>query len=784
MLQEYTGNKMRYLLFFWALLPIWMAVGCTFGDKESTQQTISAEGFVKDKNTVLLWLFDEEAYPNATITDASIYEVADLWLTSAQLTKGKYGNALVSAEGLNVMYAAYPGQGALKPRQPDGEPTGLWGPTYAPENLLQALANKGLTIEFWLDVTKLPREKAYIIDMGRGMDAGFSIFIDDQGKKLTLNNHYKALLTEFDVPEILYNTSGFVHLAISVDGSGNGWLFVNGKPASKAISTATNKVPLPPIESPRDNFEDGRGWPELSVEQRKMQRFNVALLQDRHANQALAGALDEFRVSDTIRFGKEGFVPGTYSRNHSVFAFKKPIPTGPPLLLSPEALQNYDPIEKPLRFGKRKHLFLDDKILESASIENAGIVIKAQNLDKAEKTNIQKVNGEWRITFAQDGERKMGIATANYNASLGLVYYYETQDGIHFEGKPVNMVNYPMGGDLFIDNSPEALENGTRYKMTAYVSARGIYMYTSPDALHWQRNETAVLPLLSGGSAESFYDDQQGHYVTYLKRDASFDNPEATNPGKRVSVRFETRDPYRVWPFKKMAEPYFEYSPYPVVTGEGETQFVLPHGAPGYEQVYRTRVIKYPFAPDTYLAFPWIYQSNSDDRNVAIAHSRDGDDWTIITDPYFVDKGQEREVISCQGLHRHGDELLQYLELGGAHGRGEREWYRIRIRLDGFYALKSQGEQGKVITKTLITDGDLLQVNYIAGEEGSLCVEILDEKGNAIPGFSAEECKILKGDEVAAEVQWENASFTSLKGRKIKLRFIMQNTEIYAFEVL
>ncbi|MCC5929641.1 MAG: hypothetical protein JJU28_10380 [Cyclobacteriaceae bacterium] len=775
---------MRYLIHVWCLIPIMMLAGCSQGDKDSTKQAAQTEGFVKDKNTVLLWLFDEEAYPNATITDASVYEIADLWLTSAQLTKGKYGNALVSTDGLNVMYAAYPGQGSLKPRQPDGEPTGLWGPTYTPENLLQALANSELTIEFWLDVAKVPQETACIVDMGRGFEPGFSIFISDRGKKLTVSNPYRALKTEFDLPDALYNTAGFVHLAISTNDKGKGWLFFNGKQTSPAISSETEKVSIPPIESPRENFEDGRGWPELSVEQRKMKRFNVALLQDRKAKQKLSGALDELRISDLIRFGKEGFVPGTYSRNHSAFAWKKPTPTGPPLLLSTEVLHNYDPIENPLLFGKRKHLFVDDKILEAGSIQNAGVVIKPVSIEKAEKTNIEKVNGEWRITFAQDGERKMGIATANYNSSLGLVYYYETQDGIHFEGKPVNMVNYPMGGDLFIDNSPEALENGTRFKMTAYVSARGIYMYTSPDALHWQRNETSVLPLLSGGSAESFYDDQQGHYVTYLKRDASFDNPEAINPGKRVSVRFETRDPYRVWPFKKMAEPYFEYSPFPVVTGEGDTQFILPHGAPGYEQVYRTRVIKYPFAPDTYLSFPWIYQSNSDDRNVAIAHSRDGNDWHIITDPYFVDKGKAREVISCQGLHRHGDELWQYLEFGGAHGRGEREWYRVRIRLDGFFALKSDGPGGKVTTKTLITDGDKLQVNYIAAGGGSLSVEILDEKGSVIPGFSEEDCKPLKGDDIAGEVQWRNARFDSLKGKKIKLRFAMNNTEIYAFEIL
>lgn len=737
---------------------------------------------VKDKNTVLLWLFDEEAYPNATITDASQYEIADLRLTSATLSKGKFGNALPSTAVYNVIYAGYPGQGALVPRQPDGVPTGLWGPTYAPEDLLHALSAKDLTVEFWLNLTRTLTQDAFIVDMGRGFDPGFAVRFSGQGKNLAVRNFYRGIESVFEIPDLLSAPDEFLHIAIQIDKEGKGLLFLDGRPAATAEPSLVEKSPLPPIESPRDNFEDGRNWADLSEDQKKRQRFNVSLLQDRNKEHGLMGALDEFRVSDVLRFDEEGFVPGTYSRNYSDDAYSIPSPSGPPLLLSREVLENYDPVDRPLDFGKRKYLFLDDKILET--VEHAQVIVKPVHIQQAEKTDIEKIDGEWRITFAQDGERKLGIATANYNSSRGLVYLYETQNGLQFEGKAVDMVNYPMGGDLFIDDSPESQRNGTRFKLTAYLSGRGIYLYTSADAMHWQRNETSALPLLSGGSAESFYDDQQGKYVMYLKRDASFDNPEAVNPRKRVSVRFETKDPYRVWPFKKMTAPYFEYAPFPVVTGEGESQFILPHGAPAYEQVYRTRVIKYPYAPDTYLAFPWIYQANSDDRDVAIAHSRDGDDWEVVTDPYYLDKGDYREVISCQGLHRNGDELWQYFELGDAHGSGERTWYRVRRRLDGFFALQSGEISASAITKTMVVDGDNLQVNYVTTDGGSLSVEVLDEMGHVISGFSKNECVTLTGDDTAAEVKWKNAQFTTLAGKKIKLKFHLNNTELYAFETL
>ncbi len=776
---------MKYYLRNLFLLSFLAASACTTGDQKGlAENDNAAKSFIKDKNTVLLWLFDEEAYPNATLTDASPYEVADLWLTSSSLTEGKFGNALSSSDGYNVMYAGYPGRGALSPRQPDGEPTGLWGPTYAPAMLLEAFAKRDFSIEFWLKPGGKPEKEAFIADMGRGFEPGFSISITGQGKKLSVHNHYRGMINEFELPGHFYNPERFIHLAICIDTVGNGILFIDGERSSTSKSDKIEKSALPDVESPRDNFEDDRGWALLSLEERKTRRFNVALLQDRRAGSELIGALDEFRVSDTLRFTSDNFKPVTYSRNYSSFVYKSPTPTGPPLLLSADVLENYDPSDHPLLFGKRKHLFVDDKILEANGKTNVLISAKQLNFKRADKTDIEKVNGEWRISFAQNGDRKLGIATANYNSSLGLVYLYETQDGIHFEGKPVDMVNYPMGGDFFLDTSPEAVDNGTRYKMTAYVCGRGIYLYNSPDAIHWKRNETSMLPLLSGGSAESFYDDQQGTYVTYLKRDASFNNPQAINPEKRVSVRFETRDPYRVWPFKKMIQPYFEYGPYPSVTGEGVTQFVLPHGPPGYEQVYRTRVLKYPYAADTYLAFPWIYQSNSDDRNVSIAYSRDGNEWDIITNPYYVDKGGFREVISCQGLHREGDELWQYMEFGQAHGRGEREWYRFRMRLDGFFALQSTGQIGMATTKTLITDGEALHVNYIAGDNGQLAVEILDEYENVIPGFSGGDCKKLRDNDISAAVEWKSTSIADLKGERIKIRFILQNVELYAFEIL
>ena len=62
-------------------------------------------------------------------------------------------------------------------------------------------------------------------------------------------------------------------------------------------------------------------------------------------------------------------------------------------------------------------------------------------------------------------------------------------------------------------------------------------------------------------------------------------------------------------------------------------------------------------------------------------------------------------------------------------------------------------------------------------------VEVLDEKGTPIPGFTKKECMPLKKvDSTKVAITWKNKKdLASLSGQTIRLKFYVTNGDLYAF---
>jgi hypothetical protein len=109
---------------------------------------------------------------------------------------------------------------------------------------------------------------------------------------------------------------------------------------------------------------------------------------------------------------------------------------------------------------------------------------------------------------------------------------------------------------------------------------------------------------------------------------------------------------------------------------------------------------------------------------------------------------------------------------------------RLVIRKDGFVSAQASYAGGQFLTPLLTFAGDELVLNIDTSAAGQLQVEILDEENKPIPGYTLEDCdQIYTANEINRAVQWNGkSSVGALSGKPIRLRFVMRDADLYAFQ--
>jgi hypothetical protein len=720
-----------------------------------------------DSDTVGLWLFDEADYPHTTLTDASEYEKADLCLMDGGgIGRGVFGNALqMSGSDYAVCYAGFAGKVPEEElREADGTPSGLWGPTEGPGALLNGLAGSNWTVELWISIASGGSEMV-LVDLGQAYDPGFELSYN--GSAFVVKNHYAGVQATCPTGQVV---GSWHHIAFTRSGS-TVRHYLDGQQQASCTVVSISTQPIPNLQQPSDREHESRGFESMSFEQRRQNRFNFAIGGDRHKLRMMAGYADEMRVSRVVRY-TGNFSPGSFSRNYGPGALPVSTADGLPILFNP------NPVTLPLQFGARKHVFIDGAILDIKS----GVSINMnQPYGKQAISGVSVDSSAWRPSvYDVDGVVYMAIPEG-YGSSTGNTYLATSTNGVNFSMQGTIIEDAPLYGAFFRDLNPNVRPE-EQYKLNAFVANRGMYMYISEDGLNWRRNETIQLALRSGGEGECFWDDQRGRYAGYIKRDSSFDDPECANTSGRVAPGFWTSEILKAWPFYKMVSPYFEGYPFPAVTCEGPVEF----GITGATQVYRTRAIKYPWAPDVYMAFIWRYPGDDGARHVDLGVCRDGESWSYFATsypggPWYIPFGSAQEELSIYGLIRRGDEIWQYVDEGGAHGGGAaRTYYRYRQRLDGFVSLNGTGS---ATTHPIVFTGDRLELNIAS--TGVSKVAFVGQPGQEIPGFGLADCDSISTDSVRHVVTWNGSSdIKSLSGIPVRLTFQLQGAKLYAFEIV
>ena len=66
---------------------------------------------------------------------------------------------------------------------------------------------------------------------------------------------------------------------------------------------------------------------------------------------------------------------------------------------------------------------------------------------------------------------------------------------------------------------------------------------------------------------------------------------------------------------------------------------------------------------------------------------------------------------------------------------------------------------------------------------GKVLVEIQDEKGSAISGFSLADCDPIKTDSIRHVVSWKGTKdLTQLAGKTVRLKFRIQDARLFALQ--
>ena len=811
-----------------------------------------------DKHTVGLWLFDESDYPYTTLTDAGQNEYDLRLMKGGKLVSGKFGNALKLTPGrdYSVSYAAWKGAvGFTKMREMSGRPgSGLFGPTIAPEQIMRTLAERDFTCEFWLMLMSNPIQDVTLLDLGDKFEPGFTLTLKTRASGFVIENAYAGFkaVCPTELPQIWGRA--WHHIAFTYSaGSKKVHYFIDGKSQEPVKVTPIAKSKVVPAVRPESiadttfgifEKEDRRSIPDF--EKRIPHRFNFAIGHDRHGEHDFNGNIDELRFSDVIRYTGKFSLPDSFSRNYRKNAPKPAVANGLPLLFGPG--KKYLPGE-PVMLGSRKHVFIDEVMVERK--RNIKLTLNPP-------TNGVVLNEKaaWDASFFEHDGKIYTVVSEGYEGDEGPIKLLVSEDGVHFKKPNLGLIEYegsknnnlimlglPSWGKYFKDTNPNVLPE-ERFKATLWVAQRGIYLYFSPDAVHWRRNETCMLPLVSGGGCETFWDDQQGCYFNYIKRDGSYNTGDYPNYGRSTTM-FNTGEINKTWPFNKVPNPYFEGWPFPAVTGEGITVLGPDIFGPDQGQIFRTRPQKYEWAPDTYVAF--MFRSGCD-----MAVSRDAVNWNIRPELGFYmppgrfmnqpdwqpesygkarhksrkTKQHEREKPElneqaatvdstdftsgdiANGIIRRGDELWQYANCrmtGGGLAT-----VRFTQRLDGFLSLDTGEETGIIITRPFVFEGDKLTLNVDArrpdsrretrglAKGGQVKVAIVALHGKEytgynvaltnppkkpVRGFGIDECDPIRTDSVRQVVTWKgDPGVGNLAGQVVRLRFEIKNAKLYSFQ--
>jgi len=391
-------------------------------------------------------------------------------------------------------------------------------------------------------------------------------------------------------------------------------------------------------------------------------------------------------------------------------------------------------------------------------------------------------------TVFQDGDiYRMYYRGSHYDEqenqhSRQVVCYAESRDGIHwtkpelglvaFNGSKKNNIIWDGIGSHnfapFKDANPNCKPD-EKYKALASDKG-GLYAFKSPDGIHWSLLRDK--PVITKGAFDSqnlaFWDSVRRCYVEFHR---------GFRKGVRDIMTCTSTD------FLNWTDPvWLEYPDVP------------------REHLYTNQITPYYRAPHIFIGFPkrfipsrkvgkhrhggvsdGVFMTSRDGRNfkrwgeAIIRPGLQKERWVnrnnmtgwgvLVTKSSIVGTPNELSIYSTESYYSGPACRLR----------------RFTYRLDGFVSVQASLSSGEFVTKPLIFEGKQLVINFSTSAAGSVRVEIQNNQGQPIEGFTLADSKEIYGDEIERIVTWKgNSDLSGLAGKPVRLRFVMKDADLYS----
>jgi hypothetical protein len=385
-----------------------------------------------------------------------------------------------------------------------------------------------------------------------------------------------------------------------------------------------------------------------------------------------------------------------------------------------------------------------------------------------------------------------------------VVCYAESDDGIHWTKPSLDLFPRPGAATTNIvlaDAAPDThnfsplidtrpgVNPAERYKAIGGYHEPGLSAYGSPDGIRWKRLRDG--PVLTRGDVGfkegsksivfdsqnvAFWSDAEGKYLLFYR---------VYKDGKRRIARVESDD-FLTWKAPTLMEYRRGNEPAPI------------------EQIYISQTQPYFRAPHVYIATSARFMQGrraitaqeaeairvnpryfNDTSDAVFMTSRGGGVYDRTFMEAFIVPGVGAEnwtsrtnypalnVVST-GPH----EMSLYVNQN--YGQPTSHLRRYSLRLDGFASVRADYDGGEMRTKPLSFQGSKLLLNFATSAAGGIRVEMQDEGGTPIPGFTLADCQELIGNDIERAVTFASGDLHRLAGQAVRLRFVMKDADLYA----